>query len=177
MVRLLTLSGLILLLAAPNASAGVREKILRECQNGRITGNYTPGQLRDARRHIPTDLDEYSDCRDVLARAGLSSGGASGGGGGGGGSAAPGGVQGSGSDDLSYAANQQEQDELTKALSDAPQGADVAGDKIVPGASGLAVDAARHGLPTTLITALILLGLCLAAAMAPTVRRRVRRKP
>ena len=136
MVRLLTLSGLILLLAAPTASAGVREKILRECQNGRITGNYTPGQLRDARRHIPTDLDEYSDCRDVLARAGLSSGGASGGGGGGGGSAAPGGVQGSGSDDLSYAANQQEQDELTKALSDAPQGADVAGEKIVPGASG-----------------------------------------
>jgi hypothetical protein len=178
MVRLLTLSGLILLLAAPNASAGVREKILRECQNGRITGNYTPGQLRDARRHIPTDLDEYSDCRDVLARAGLSSGGASGGGGGDG-SAAPGGVQGSSSDELSYAANQQEQDELTKALSDAPQGADVAGEKIVPGASGLAVDAASHGLPTTLITALILLGLCLAAAMAPTVRRLVlaRRKP
>ncbi len=74
MVRLLTLSGLILLLAAPTASAGVREKILRECQNGRITGNYTPGQLRDARRHIPTDLDEYSDCRDVLSRAALAGG-------------------------------------------------------------------------------------------------------
>ena len=43
MVRLLTLSGLILLLAAPTASAGVREKILRECQEGRITGDYTPG--------------------------------------------------------------------------------------------------------------------------------------
>ena len=71
MVRLLTLSGLILLLAAPTASAGVREKILRECQEGRITGDYTPGQLRDARKHIPTDIDEYSDCRDVLARAAL----------------------------------------------------------------------------------------------------------
>ena len=71
MVRLLTLSGLILLLAAPTASAGVREKILRECQDGRITGNYTPAQLRDARKHIPTDIDEYSDCRDVLARAAL----------------------------------------------------------------------------------------------------------
>ena len=71
MVRLLTLSGLILLLAAPTASAGVREKILRECQDGRISGNYTPAQLRDARKHIPTDIDEYSDCRDVLARASL----------------------------------------------------------------------------------------------------------
>ena len=38
MVRLLTLSGLILLLAAPTASAGVREQILRECQDGSITG-------------------------------------------------------------------------------------------------------------------------------------------
>ena len=96
MVRLLTLSGLILLLAAPTASAGVREKILRECQDGRITGDYTPKQLRDARKHIPTDIDEYSDCRDVLARAAL----AGHGGGGGGGSAAaptaPGGVQPSG---------------------------------------------------------------------------------
>src|SRR5215218_10966434 len=88
MVRLLTLSGLILLLTAPTASAGVREKILRECQEGRITGNYTPGQLRDARKNIPTDIDEYSDCRDVLARAALA-----GRAGGGGGSAAPGGVQ------------------------------------------------------------------------------------
>ena len=69
MLRLLTLSGLILLLAAPRASAGVREKILRECQDGRITGDYTPRQIRDARNNIPTDIDEYSDCRDVLARA------------------------------------------------------------------------------------------------------------
>ena len=81
MVRLLTLSALFLLLAAPVASAGTREKILRECQKGRITGNYTPAQLRDARNHIPTDIDEYSDCRDVLGRASLS--GRSGGSGGG----------------------------------------------------------------------------------------------
>jgi hypothetical protein len=180
MVRLLTLSGLILLLAAPTASAGVREKILRECQEGRITGNYTPGQLRDARKHIPTDIDEYSDCRDVLARAGLSRNNGSGSGGaGGGGSAAPGGVQTTASDGLSYAANDQERDELSKALSSGPEGAELGGEKIVPGASGLAADAARHGLPTTLLTALILLGLCLVAALAPAVRRRVlaRRQP
>src|SRR3954462_13040462 len=92
MVRLLMLSGLILLLAAPTASAGVREKILRECQEGRITGSYTPGQLRDARKHIPTDIDEYSDCRDVLAQAPLSSRGSSGGRRGAPGPVAPGGL-------------------------------------------------------------------------------------
>src|SRR4051812_45773193 len=137
MVRLLTLSGLILLLAAPTASAGVREKILRECQNGRIGGNYTPAQLRDARKHIPTDVDEYSDCRDVLARASLSSGASTGGGGGAGGggaSAAPGGVQRNGSDWLSYAANKGEEDELATALADGPKGTDVGGEDVIPGA-------------------------------------------
>src|SRR4051794_41445632 len=97
MVRLLMLSGLILLLAAPTASAGVREKILRECQEGRITGHYTPGQLRDARKNIPTDIDEYSDCRDVLARAALAGrggGGAGGAGGGAGAGAGSGGARG-----------------------------------------------------------------------------------
>jgi hypothetical protein len=173
MVRLLTLSGLILLLAAPTASAGVREKILRECQEGRITGDYTPGQLRDARKNIPTDIDEYSDCRDVLARAALT-GRSGGGGGGGGGTAAPGGVlPGGGDGKLTIASGKSEEKDLVDALGSAPQGADVAGERLVPGASGLAADAARHGLPTTLLTALILFGLCALAAAAPAVRRRV----
>ena len=180
MVRLLILSGLFLLLAAPTAGAqGTREKILRECQDGSITGNYTPGQLRDARKNIPTDIDEYSDCRDVLSRAALA-GRASGGGGGGGGTAAPGGVlPGGGSGERTYASGPEETKDLEKALLDAPGGATVGGDNLVPGASGLAADAARHGLPTTLLTVLILLGLCALAAAAPAVRRRVlaRRKP
>jgi hypothetical protein len=182
MVRLLTLSGLILLLAAPTASAGVREKILRECQEGRITGDYSPGQLRDARKNIPTDIDEYSDCRDVLARAALSgrSGSGGSGGAGGGGTAAPGGVlPGGGSGNLTIANGKAEEKDLVDALKAAPQGADVGGEHLVPGASGLAADAARHGLPTTLLTALVLVGLCALAAAAPAVRRRViaRRQP
>jgi hypothetical protein len=179
MVRLLTLSGLILLLAAPTASAGVREKILRECQEGRITGNYTPGQLRDARKNIPTDIDEYSDCRDVLARAALT-GRSTGNGGGGGGTAAPGGVLPGGGDGNRVVANgKAEEKDLVDALKSAPKGADVGGEHLVPGASGLAADAARHGLPTSLLTALILIGLCALAAAAPAVRRRViaRRQP
>src|SRR5215218_9899033 len=136
MVRLLTLSGLILLLAAPTASAGVREQILRECQEGRITGNYTPGQLRDARKNIPTDIDEYSDCRDVLARAALTGRGGGGGAGGVGGTAAPGGVlPGGGAGALTYANGKAEEQDLVKALETAPQGADVAGEHLVPGAS------------------------------------------
>ena len=176
MVRLLTLSGLILLLAAPTASAGVREKILRECQDGRITGDYSPGQLRDARKNIPTDIDEYSDCRDVLARAALSGRSGSGGGGNGGpggGTAAPGGVLpggGGGSEVLTPDAT--EQTALDKARASAPSSF-VDGEHIVPGATGLAAHAARNGLPTSLLIVLVLLGVCGLVAAGPALHRRV----
>jgi hypothetical protein len=175
MVRLLTLSGLILLLAAPTASAaGVRQKILRECQEGRITGNYTPGQLRDARKHIPTDVDEYSDCRDVLARASLTGRSGGGGGGGAGGTAAPGGVLpgGGGTQNVLTPADPAERATLDKAGHSASP-ITVDGERIVPGATGFAADAARHGLPTTLLSLLVMLALCGLVAAFPAVRRRV----
>jgi hypothetical protein len=169
MVRLLTLSGLILLLAAPTASAGVREKILRECQEGRITGDYTPGQLRDARRHIPTDIDEYSDCRDVLAQAALTGRGGSGGNAGS--SSAPGGVR--VDDGQSFTPS----DPVENAeLNDARLRSDtqsIGEQSIIPGAAGFAANAERHGLPPTVLAVLILLGLCASAATFASVRRRV----
>ena len=179
MVRLLTLSGLFLLLAAPTASAGVREKILRECQDGRITGDYSPAQLRDARKNIPTDIDEYSDCRDVLARAALagrsSGGGGNGGAGGGGGeTAAPGGVlPGGGGGSQVLTPDATEQSELDKARGSAASSF-VDGERIVPGATGLAADAARNGLPTSLLIVLVLLGVCGIVAAGPALHRRVR---
>ena len=165
------LSGLILLLAAPTASAGVREQILRECQDGRITGNYTPKQLRDARKNIPTDIDEYSDCRDVLSRAALA-GGNSGGGGGGNAPVAPGGLSLAGTTgNLLKPEADDEKDALSEARGDA--GAlSVDGKQVLPAAAGFSTGS-RHGLPTTLLIVLILLGLCGAAAVAPAVRRRV----
>jgi hypothetical protein len=70
MPRLLLVMVLTLLVAAPAAQAGTRVDILRDCENdGKLDGNYTPSQIRDARNNIPADIDQYSDCRDVLARA------------------------------------------------------------------------------------------------------------
>jgi hypothetical protein len=175
MVRLLTLSGLILLLAAPTASAGVREKILRECQDGRITGDYTPGQLRDARKNIPTDIDQYSDCRDVLARASLTGRGGSGGGdGNGGGTSAPGGILPGGGNRSPLTAGDSGE---TAALDDARlrnSPLSIGDDRVIPGAAGFADTAVRHGMPTTLLVVLVLLGLCALGAMLPSARRRVR---
>ena len=56
-----------LLVAVPAASAASTTQILRDCaDDGVLQGNYTPSELRKARQNIPTDTDEYTDCRDVL---------------------------------------------------------------------------------------------------------------
>ena len=86
-------TALALLVAAPAAHAADRAEIIADCNDdGDLDGNYTPSEIRDARNNIPTDIDQYSDCRDVLSRAlGGSGTGAVGGGGGAGGGALGGG--------------------------------------------------------------------------------------
>src|SRR3954471_21221586 len=94
----LVLAGLLLLLAiAPPAEAASTTQILRDCaDDGVLQGHYSPAELRKARQNIPADTDQYTDCRDVLARAAgrvaASAGtGGSGGTGGGGSGGDPGG--------------------------------------------------------------------------------------
>lgn len=56
------------------ASASADESsraIYDQCQTGKITGNYTQKQYREALRNIQTDLAEYTDCSDVIRRAQL----------------------------------------------------------------------------------------------------------
>ena len=72
--------------------AAERIEILRDCQDGSLSGTYTPAEIRDARDNIPADIDQYSDCRDVLSRALIAR--TSGGGGSGGGSPSGGGGSG-----------------------------------------------------------------------------------
>src|SRR4051794_363034 len=109
MRRTILMALLAALLLAPAAYAGgTRVEILRDCQDdGVLQGDYTASQMRDARSNIPAELDEYSDCRDVLTRAisketaatsnnDGSGGGTSPGSGGGGGGTAGGGSGGSG---------------------------------------------------------------------------------
>src|SRR3954452_17140611 len=59
------------LLHAPAAFAdSTTTKIIRDCaDDGVLEGHYTPSELRKARDNLPTDVDEYSDCSDVLSRA------------------------------------------------------------------------------------------------------------
>ena len=62
------LAALLLVPAAARAAGPIQ--IIRDCSDdGQLQGNYSAAELRKARSQLPTDIDEYSDCRDVLSRA------------------------------------------------------------------------------------------------------------
>jgi hypothetical protein len=169
MPRLLLVMVLTLLVAAPAAMAGTRADIVADCfDDGKLDGDYTASQIRDARNNLPADVDQYSDCRDVLARALGGSGSHDVGRGGedapgAGGSGAP--LKPSGSE---------EQRALDAAAAEGGDKPVQVGDgTIIPGASGFAAGAARNDIPPTLLAALILLGLAALAAAVPFSRNTV----
>jgi hypothetical protein len=160
---------LALLVGVPAAWAdSTRIKILRECQDGRLTGNYTPSQIRDARNNIPDDIDQYSNCRDVLTRAllaGAADRGDGGNGGSGGGTGGPGGGGTGGGERLTPSTDADRQT-LESAASGGGQPIAIAGRKVTPGVGSL-----RNDLPTTLIVVLALLAVAAVGAIVPYVRR------
>jgi hypothetical protein len=175
MPRILLVMVLTLLVAAPAAMAGTRSQIIADCyDDGKLDGNYSPSEIRDARNNLPADIDQYSDCRDVLARALGGTGDKRVGGGGGDGGGPLGGGGDSGPSQPLTPSGPDEQAQLDKAAisgGDAP--VQVGDGTVVPGAAGLASDAARNAIPTTLLAVLILLGVAALAAAVPFVRRRV----
>jgi hypothetical protein len=62
------------------ASAASSDAIYADCQDGRLDKKYAVSDLRSALDNIPVDLDEYSNCRELLrsARQGVRGSGGSG---------------------------------------------------------------------------------------------------
>jgi hypothetical protein len=196
MRRTILLALLATLLLAPAASAQSDKtiEIQRDCiEDSVLQGDYTVAQLRAAKQALPTDGDEYSDCRDVLTRAitaaiadskptptPAASGGDQSGGGGGTGS---GGDSGGGGTDSTARA---EEDAAALAAPTSPQDVQAVGaaygegDKVIkaeldprsPGASRLTASVGRNGLPVSMIVVLALLAATLVAASLPLLRRR-----
>ena len=180
MLRPALIAALMLLVAAPMAPAqSTRNQILRECQNGQLSGDYTAREIRDARSNIPDDVDQYTDCRDVLARAllaragGGGSGDAAGGGGGagglggtvgGGGVGTTGGIGGDTGGALLTPSTDADRQALEEAATDGAQPVDVAGRPVTPGD-------ARNEVPPTLLVLLILIAAGAVAVLAPQLRR------
>jgi hypothetical protein len=183
MRRTILLGLLAALLLAPAAYAdGTTTKIIRDCaDDGVLEGHYTPSELRKARDNLPTDIDEYSDCSDVLSRAlaaGASTPGGGGSGGGGGGGGAPAAAPAQQFSDTAVggrvAAPTTPEDRQALADAAAAGGRPVTVDgRAVAPAADFSSHVGRNSLPATLVVVLVLLAGAALAIVVPTVRRRV----
>jgi hypothetical protein len=154
----------------PVANAASTTQILRDCaDDGVLQGDYTPAELRKARQNIPTDTDEYTDCRDVLARAAAAGVSSRGGGGSGGFSG------GSGSELPPPDPHSPEGREVVgEAGSKPPPGPmNIGGRSVIPGHASLSSNGVRNELPPGMLAALILLGAGALSTLLPPVRSRV----
>jgi hypothetical protein len=69
-VRHLLIIGALATLALPAPAFASADQVVRDCvYDGKLDRHYSNEELRRARNHLPSDADEYSDCRDVIASA------------------------------------------------------------------------------------------------------------
>lgn len=162
---------------ADAASRDKIDKIINDClDDGVLQGSYTPGELRDVRQNLPSDVAEYSDCSDVLRRAEIPDRPSSGGGGTGS-AQTPGGGFGAGATDggappapALVRPEPSDKPALQRARKAGAQPVTLGATGLVPKAA-VRLDTGANGLPGTLLAALIVLGLAATALALPAVRR------
>jgi hypothetical protein len=151
-------------LASPQA-------VIRDCANdGKLDQHYSLSDLKKAEKKLPTDVDEYTNCRDVINQAEVSGSGpkshgatnspgpGAGGGNGGGGGPSPGDAQA-----LKQATGQ----------GGKPPSLSLHGEKVVPGSGGVFKTAsAANTLPVPVLLALVAVAALMAAGGFVALRRR-----
>lgn len=159
---------------APTAAWASGVDVIRDCtDNGAINDAHGPKDYADALANLPSDVDEYTDCRQVISSAsrnppqgqtdGVNSDGNTGSGGAGGGSGG-GSSSGSGGGGVKSA-----------SASGGPQRA--SGPPVIPPARNLAGQPTGRGVPVPLIVTAVLIALALIAWAAIALRRRARGEP
>ena len=162
----------------PAASASP-DAIFEDCQDGRLDKRYSDADYRDALSDIPVDLDEYTNCRELIrsAQQGVRGGGGSGPGsdfnGAGGYGALPAGEGGLplGPDskpiDPVGIASPEERAEVEAARTS---------DRAVPASAGVSPGDHGASLPLPLVILLVLTAVGVLAALAPRIRDLVQRR-
>jgi hypothetical protein len=151
-----------LLVLAPAAGADVGATIIERCTHGQSLTGFSPQDYRRALQELPTEVEEYSDCGNLIRRAQLATAGSGGPAGGGGEalsaipltpaeSAALGSVHRAGSTPLR-----------------------VGGHLVRPGVVHANVASALSTLPTPLLTTLAFLLACVLLLAGGEIRKRVR---
>ena len=184
MRRLFVLVTTLLLVQATPALAG-GGKVIRDCtDDGQLQGKYSQKELRDALNSIPSDVDEYTNCREIIRRAAFGGAGSSKGGGGGGNAGGEfGGFGGSNNTpgaDPEAAASPGEKRQIREARVQGGKPVQLEDDKghaigplVRPAQVSRRTNSGSTEVPTPLLLAAVLLALAALAAAAPTFRDRV----
>jgi hypothetical protein len=183
-LRIATVLALAAALALPALAQASGSAVIKDCNDhGALTRKYSQQDYSEALAHMPTDVDEYTDCRAIIRRAQLAGGSGGGGGGGTGGSGgAPiggtGGGDGTGGGGGGFAdplqtATPQERAGFAKAVAAGAVPVKLDGRPVTPGSLGGANGTSLSDLPTPLLVVLALLAAGGLGAAALGTRRLV----
>jgi hypothetical protein len=166
--HLLLVMGALVVLVLPAPAFASADQVVRDCvYDGKLDHHYSNAELRRARDHLPSDADEYSDCRDVIAAAIKGGSDRSGG--------APSPGIGATNPAAEAAAQATDQSDLASiAGSDEAPKLDVGGQSLKPDSSGFFnLGGAANEVPVPLLIALLLLCAMALATGFGSVRERV----
>src|SRR3954453_2084645 len=58
------------MLTSPDVALASPQAVIRDCaQDGKLDQHYSLSDLKNAEKKLPTDVDEYTNCRDVINQA------------------------------------------------------------------------------------------------------------
>jgi hypothetical protein len=154
------LSALLLVLsAAPSARADVGATIINRCTHGQSLSGFSQQAYRQALRELPTEVEEYSDCANLIRSAQLAAAGKGGG---------------SGAGVAAIPLTPAESSRLKRAVKTGQTGL-LVGDQIVrPGVVHADIASALSSLPTPLIAILAFMLGCALLLAGRELRNRVR---
>jgi hypothetical protein len=173
-MRRLLITAVLGCLLLPAAAWASGDAVIKDCtDDGVIQGHYSQQDYKNALNNLPTDVDEYTDCRDVIKRAQLGGTGGSGGPGGAGGSGITGGGTPAGGDPLANATPAERAALANAQAGGANAPVSIGGKLVQPGKLGFGGLGSPTTLPSSLIAVLVALGIAALAAGATYVRNRV----
>ena len=172
-IRTLLVVIAVLVLGVPTAAQASGSAVIRDCaQDGQLNKHYSQKDLQDAYNNLPSDIDEYTDCRQVIRAAMGGSNGDNGG-------APPNGIM---TPSGAIAGSPQDVQALAQVTANAAKhkrapAIAIAGQKIEPGNAGLSGVfgglAGSNGMPTSLIAAIAALAILAVVTAYLTAREKL----
>jgi hypothetical protein len=155
----------------PGVAYASPQAVIRDCaQDGKLDQHYSLSDLKNAEKKLPTDVDEYTNCRDVINQAEVAGSGDKGskahGAAGGGGSGKNGGGGGPSPKDVKALGRATGGDQGAPSLS-------LQGEKVTPGSGGVFKTAgAANSMPLPVLLSLIAVVALTAAGGFVALKRR-----